>query len=114
MFPVTILHAFQHMSNSSRQQITYDDQIVWKTNRFELNYIPKTCRSLVSIEQAVRRRSQDAQITPESIFFLDPIFYEKGMPHDAEDKIVLQFEIMYTMDGCASVPAVVHRNIALK
>ena len=64
-------------------------------------YDPKTCRSLVSIEQAVRRRSQDAQITPDCVFLLHPIFYEKGMSHDTEEEVVLQSEIMYAMDGRA-------------
>ena len=83
-------------------------------NQFILVHAPKTGRSLVGIQQAVRLDGENTKISPECVLLLDPILYKKGVPHDAKEEVVLQFKIVDAMDSSASVPAMVHCHIALK
>ena len=67
---------------------------------------PNTCRCLISVEKTPRTAHIDNKIVFDEVLRLCTVFDEDGMSHSVVSHVVLDPQVMYTMDGHGTIEGV--------
>ena len=74
---------------------------------------PKSCWSLVSVEQVHARNRFYSKVALDSVLHLGSVLDEKGMSTDVVDEIMLQTKVIDPMNGYPTIPTEMNGAVVL-